>query len=232
MSDSTPSVHVALAARDAAGRRHAQNVQALERAQQARAAAQAECARLAAQDDAAIERAAKRLEAQVREGDTGPLPQVTPSDRHVVAQMIADRTLKAAERAVASLEADAQRSAEDLRQAEAAIRAARNAAFAERAMAITRDLAAVRDEERRLVALLAALISREVPLPEEVRIAVTSNPRPSIEWMSGGAHLASPSAPIGGEPALFAEGNSYWDEFIEHLERDEPMSNSAAAEAA
>lgn len=232
MSDSTPSVRTALAARDAAGRRHAQNVQALERAQQARAAAQAECARLAAQDEAAIERAAKRLEAQIREGNAAPLPQVTPSDRHVIAQMIADRTLKAAERAAASLEADTQRSAEDLRQAEVAIRAARNAALAERAMAITRDLTAVRDEERRLVALLAALISREVPLPEEVRTAVTSKPRPSIDWIRGGAYLASASAPIGGEPALFAESNSHWDEFIEQLESAEPSPTSAVEEAA
>ena len=94
MTDSTPSIRTALAARDAAGHRHTQNVQALERAGQARAAAQSECQRLAAQDDAAIDRAAKRLEAQVREGGSGPLPQVTPSDRHVLAQMIADRDRK------------------------------------------------------------------------------------------------------------------------------------------
>jgi hypothetical protein len=100
-------------------------------------------------------------------------------------------------------------------------------------VAITRDLAAVRDEEKRLVALLAALIALgAVPLPQEVHTAVTSKPRPSIDWMRGGAYLVSPSASIGGEPALFETGRAYWSEFLAQLERAEAASTSAAAEAA
>lgn len=222
----------ALVARDEAARRHAVNIQAVERARQARAAAQAECARLADQDEAAIERTARRLDAHIREGDSGPLPQVTPTDRHVLAQMIADRTLKAAERAVTSLEADAERSAEELSRTECALGLVRGAAVVARVRELLSELEQIRTRETEIVRLVAVIRTGDygaVSLPREASAAVNYPPaRPTADGIIGGA--IDINTPIGGSPELNERARAYWREYLEQLEGE--SSTSAPAEAA
>lgn len=98
--------------------------EALMRGQPRLAEANAEVARLSGLDDEAEQRHARRLENQAREGKSGPLPMLVPSDKHLAAQISAIHTQRAAMQMVASLEQAKTRSAQKLAAAKSAHRAA------------------------------------------------------------------------------------------------------------
>lgn len=235
MTDLHSALHAAVAERTAAAQRHSSAVAALERAQQARAAAEAECARLADQDDAAIERAAKRFEAHARTGDAGASPEVAPSDRHLVAEIVAARTLKAADRAIASLEADLEQSAAELRRADALLHGARGALVGGRVRELLDELGGVRKREEEIVRLIAVIGPRDPGashLPTAAAAAVNDPPaRPSLLGLLGSpGGVATVNDPIGGQPAAVERARSYWTDYLACLERD--AAPAAPAEAA
>jgi hypothetical protein len=133
--DSAPDLETALAAAgerlDAARAREAEaraahegDAEALARGQERLGGAQVEVKRLAEEDADVIARHAARLDQQTREGKTGPLPLLVLSDKHLAAQITAQRTHAAAVQMVASLEEAAKCSARELTARSAASAAA------------------------------------------------------------------------------------------------------------
>src|SRR5689334_10462779 len=100
MNTELPAARAAVAA---ARTRHDADAAALTLGRERLAAAKSAVDRLANDDAAAITRHAKRLEQQARAGNSGPLPQLAPSDRHVAEEIAARRTLQASQLALENL---------------------------------------------------------------------------------------------------------------------------------
>jgi len=137
--------------------RHDADMTTLERGRQQLAAAQGAIDKLAAEDTEAIARHARRLEQHARAGKAGGVPSLVPSDKHLAAQVSAQRTHAAAGQMVAALEVPERQSAEALRMADAAVHQAAldqlGLEAEELAAAIERDRLALEAAELRLRAL-------------------------------------------------------------------------------
>jgi hypothetical protein len=93
---STNSLYTARLERWAAQTRHDADTAAIARGAEHVKASQAALDAIAEEDATAVSRAAQRFERQVREGKSGPLAQLAPSDEHLARQIAATRTLEAA----------------------------------------------------------------------------------------------------------------------------------------
>lgn len=145
----------------AARARHDSDCAALARGRERLAEAEAALRRLAADDEAAITRHAKRLEKQTREGSAGPVPALVPTDKHLAAQITAQRTYAAAVQMVTSLESSESGSAAALAAAEEALQAAVLTVLGEEADARAARLEALRREVEEEEQLLGAV--RDLP---------------------------------------------------------------------
>jgi hypothetical protein len=168
--ESIAAAHAAVAA---ACSRFESDSAALKVGKQHLAAAQAQLDKLAAEDQAAVERHARRLTQSAREGQSGQLPALVPSDRHLAAIATARSTHAASTASVATLEAAARDSEAALTAAEAAMEQAVLAslapegdALAEQILARDAETEQMRELLRGLRALIppSALVRRAAPM--------------------------------------------------------------------
>jgi len=151
----------ARAAVAAARASHDSDLAALELARGQLAAAKAALDHLAADDEAAVARHARRLEARARKGESGPPPALVPTEKHVAAQITAQRTHAATRAMLSNLEAAARSSAAALAEAEAALRVAAFSELSEEADARADALEALWARLEEEVRILGAV--RDVP---------------------------------------------------------------------
>lgn len=140
---------------------HRANVEALDRAREQLAAARTALDNLAADDEAAVARHARRLEARPRKGESGPPPALVPTDKHVAAQITAQRTHSAARLMVANLESAVRESERALATAEEALQSAALNALSEEADRMAGELESLRERVEAHERLLGAC--RDVP---------------------------------------------------------------------
>ena len=206
---------------DQAQRQHQADVQALELSRQKLATAQTDLDALAQQDAEAIARHARRLEQQTRDGKSGPIPQLVPSEKHLAAEIAARRTHAAATAMVENIETAERASAEALRVAEQAVEASRNAVIRARCNELTEELRALRAREMSLVATLMAV--RDVAPRNFVQGPDTRAeldypaPRPTPSTV-GSLHLVATINDARGDRTLLDQGAQMWREFVAELE--------------
>ena len=126
------TLNAAIVARAEARAKHQADLEALERGRQRFAEIRAAVKEFTDADAEAIERHARRAEAQTREGKSGPIPMLVPTEKHLTGEINARRTEAAAALMVANLEAAERDSRKALTEKEAAVnKAARAELFAE-----------------------------------------------------------------------------------------------------
>jgi hypothetical protein len=221
----------ALAARDTARAKHAADAEALERGRERLAATQTDIDRLAAEDAAAVERHARRLEQQTREGKGGAVPQLIPTDKHLASEVAARRTHAAAVQMVANLEAAENGSRQVLAGAEQRVTEARNALKRAEVDRIAERIAQLRAEEHTLCARLAAVdLDARGCLTALGHEALASPPgRPTAQSLLGGRLLSDlHSSPAGNRQALEA-ARAYWRDFDATPPQPPPAAEERAA---
>jgi hypothetical protein len=152
------TLSAAIAARAAARERHAKNVAAVERGKERVALAQTELDRVKQEDQEAVARHARRMEEAVRASRGGPIPTLTPSDKHIIASLTAERTCTAARQMLASLEAAVALSRAELTQADEAVASAVRAVVAAEAQSMA---AQIEDHEKQATRLREQLVALE-----------------------------------------------------------------------
>ncbi len=213
--------------------RQTQDSAALARGRDRLATSKAELARLTADDAAAITRHAKRLEKQTREGAAGPLPALVPTDKHVAAEITAQRTHAAAVQMLASLESAARASSAALADAEEALRSAVLERLGEEAARMAAELDQARARVEELEALLNAC--RELPdiaphLSVGVHVALRDDLNTPINLIPDRGDFARPVGEVRMRPTP-VDASAHWRARIEQLlsGSDDPTSTSVAA---
>jgi len=213
-------------------REHRARTESTARGRQQLAAAHAERGRLGSEDDAAVTRQVKRLTEHARAGKSGPLPQIAPSDKHLVEQLAAQRRVEAATQAVTILEAEERESAAAVRAAREAVQQAALAVIAEEAEGEARELeelrAVVASKELHLRGLLAlpGFVS-----PPRVLTALCDDLNTPISALRARSDLDVPVAELAGHVMRSSAATAAWQarlaELVSAPELPEPTERAA-----
>ena len=214
--------------------RHDADVSTLARGRQQLAAAQGAIDKLAHEDAEAVSRHARRLEQHARDGGKpGAVPSLVPSDRHLAAQVSAQRTYAAAGQMVAALEVAEHESAEALRVAEAAVhQAAAEALIAEVLRRDVPRLEALRTEVAALELSLRALSGVLPNIPAAISLAASDDLNVSVSELRSRGDINTSVAELSGRVTRGAEQASEWRQRLEQLESGDGGDDTAAEVAA
>jgi len=231
---SSLTLTAAIKQRDDARAKHEADAAALQLGRSRIAASEAELARLADDDTAAVARHARRLEHQVREGKSGPLPALVPTEKHLTAERIAQRTLAAAKQMLESLESAERDSACALAEAESALHSAALAVLGEEADAMAAELMRERAAVERTTTLLQGLLEQRDFTPSR-----------AVYTALGDRINGDPIAPLGGDwdrpidelrglrkPHDAVSAQQFWADRLAALMRGEGIAPDAPAHAA
>jgi len=204
---------VARVAVAAARASHESDLAALELGRGQLAAAKAALDHLAADDEAAVARHARRLEARARSGESGPPPALVPTEKHVAAQITAQRTHAATRAMLSNLEAAARSSAAALAEAEATLKSAADAEHIERLERLARkviaDESALEAQRELLRAGLDAVPGVKPPLNAHRALHDGLN-LPVTELGPTGSWDKDWNTPIDARGVLPVDAREYW----------------------
>jgi hypothetical protein len=210
----------AIANTAAARATHAADAQALTLGRARLADARGEVERLATADAEATARHASKLAEQARSGNTGLVPWLVPSAEDVTAFMMAERTVRAADQSVASLEFSERASQIALIEATEHERHTRTALKRAESDAIAARVLALRDEEYQLCARLAVTdlgSASTVLTPKALDVLANPRARPRAEMFFGQGIASDIHASRAGDLQAVAAANSFWDTWETNL---------------
>lgn len=207
---------------------------ALALATQQRDTAKAAHVELLAEDDAAVERASRRYERDLRAGKAGPLAAVAPSAEHMTRLITSEQTLRAIEKTLASLQSARLNSERRLASAETALQTAAFAAIGEKADARAARLEALRaqvDEEERILGAVRDLPGFRPSLAVFRALRDTMN-LPISELSPTGSWDPAWNTPLNERDRVPVDAHKYWTDLRQRLltgESADPTSPDVAA---